>query len=109
MNETRIKLVMDNQNDITVTNMTNNNNFVILYSDKTIAALSIYQLLSYQLNTTYVIDSNVTDIIEEKINAYYSDIIELFDDITKEISDMAEINDEELEETEVETDFNDEV
>lgn len=93
---------MDAEKNITVTNLTNNKSFVISYSDKTITAPSIYELLEYQLNNKYTIDSNVEDIIDENEKTYFSDIVTLFDDITKEISDMAENIADESKETEEE-------
>lgn len=97
MNEMKIKLFMDEHNNITITNLTTTANFVISYIDKTITAPSIYELLNYQQNCTYEIESNITDIIKEKEKTYFSDIIALFKDITKEISDMAESIDDEAE------------
>lgn len=100
MNEMKIKLVMDAQKNITVTNLTTDKNFVISYTDKTITAPNVYQLLNYQLNSTYTIDSNIEEITDENDKTYFSDIITLLNDITTEINDMAENTDDELGEAE---------
>lgn len=107
MNVMKIKLVMDAQKNITVTNLTSNKSFVISYSDKTVTAPNIYNILDYQLNSTYDIESNVDDITDENDKTYFLDIISLIDNIKNDINDMADTtNENQTETTETDEDTN---
>lgn len=92
MNEMKINLVMDENKNIIVTNLDKGTNFTISYVDKVINALSVYQILNYQLNSIYALNSNISEITDENDRIYFKDIITLLESIISEINEMAEGN-----------------
>jgi hypothetical protein len=90
MKEMKINLFMDAEKNIIVTNLNTNYSFTISCVEKTITAPQIYQLLNYQINNTYILDSNVESIGDENDKSYFFDIISLFKSITKEVSEIAD-------------------
>lgn len=53
MKEIMINLTMNEDKNIVVTNMFNEKFFTISYENKTITAVDIYEILTYQPNNTY--------------------------------------------------------
>jgi len=90
MKEMKINLFMNAEKNIIVTNLTTKYSFIISCIEKTITAPQIYQLLNYQINNTYVLDSNIESIGDENDKSYFFDIISLFESITKEVSEIAD-------------------
>ena len=93
MKEMTINLTMNEEKNIVIKNISNEKFFTILYDNKTITASSIYEMLTYEPNVIYDIESNIDDIVDENDKIYFSDVISLIKAITDEINEMAEIDD----------------
>lgn len=88
MEKITINLLMDKDNNITISNDKINKNIVIQYTSKILNAQDVYDIFNFQKGNTYEIESNIKDIKDERIIEYYKDILSLFDDIRKELNDL---------------------
>ena len=88
MEKITINLLMDKDNNITISNDKINKNIIIQYTSKILNAQDVYDIFNFQKGNTYEIESNIKDIKDERIIEYYKDILGLFDDIRKELNDL---------------------
>lgn len=93
MKEIMINLTMNEDKDIVVANMLNEKFFTISYENKTIKAMDIYEILTYQPNNTYKLESNLNEITDENDKAYFTDIVNLIQAIIDEINEMSDLQD----------------
>ncbi|MFI3260670.1 MAG: hypothetical protein R3Y21_04355 [Mycoplasmatota bacterium] len=84
----KIKINIDEDNNIKIKNDKNSNEVQIMYSDKKINAIDIYNILSYSAGNQYSLETNVDDIEEEKIKLYFNDIISLINSIIDDINSL---------------------
>ncbi len=93
MKEIMINLTMNEDKDIVVANTLNEKFFTISYENKIIKAVDIYELLTYQLNNTYKIESNLDEITDQNDKTYFTDIVNLIQSIIDEINEMLNLPD----------------
>ena len=65
-----------------------NKKIEISYSSKTLNAQDVYDIFNYEKENIYEINSNIENVNDEKIKEYYSEIINLFEDIKKELNEL---------------------
>lgn len=97
MTEIIIKLNMNDKYDITISNKNNDKEITINYKEKKINAIDIYELLSYNENIFYSIESNIDEIVEGNEKDYFNEIIFLMYGIINEINEINDSNEENLE------------
>lgn len=88
MNEMKIKLIMNAEKDIVITNEGTNASLTITSKEKNITAPSIYDLLSYQPLSTYKIENNLEEITDENDKRYFTEVISLFNSIISDVNDI---------------------
>lgn len=93
MEEIVINLSIDKDNNITVENSKTKKNFIIEYTSKILSAQDVYDVFSFEKGNNYGIKSNIDKVTDERIEEYYVDIINLFDDIKKELNELI-VNDD---------------
>lgn len=86
MTKITIKLNIDQDNNINITNTKTNEKIEIKYSDKKLNAKDVYNIFGYEKGNSYEIQSDI-DVVQNKgIIDYYNTIIKLFDDIKNELN-----------------------
>ena len=83
-----INLTIDKDNNITIKNSKSNKEFTIDYQSKILNAQDVYDLFNLEKNSNNEIKSHVDNIPDIKIKEYYNDIINLFEDIKKELNEL---------------------
>ena len=83
-----INLTIDKNNNIIVENKKISKKIEINYSSKTLNAQDVYDIFNYEKENSYEINSDIEKVNNEKIKEYYSDIINLFEDIKKELNEL---------------------
>lgn len=79
---------MDEHNDIFITNCANNKNIVINYIEKNLKGKDLYELLSFDDESIYLLENNYDDIDDGQPKEYFKELIDLFGDILKEVSKL---------------------
>lgn len=92
MDKIRIDLTIDEDNNITVKNNITGTCLAIDCSDKTINAKDVYDLFCFKSGNKYVIESDINNISNKEVKNYYSVIVELFNDIGNELSELKNNN-----------------
>jgi hypothetical protein len=77
---------MNDAHDIIITNKADDNNISINYSDKNINASDIFNIINYQENDKYKIESNIDEITEKNLNEYFKDFLDVMNSIIDEIN-----------------------
>ena len=89
MSEILIRIEIDNNNDICISNENTGASFTISYENKYISASSIYDVLSYKTGDVYVFkEVGIEEKTEEKVKQYFKEIVNMFDKIRDEISSL---------------------
>lgn len=88
MEKIEITFSIDNDNNITIENSKTKKSFTIEYTSKILNAQNVYDLFNFEKGNNYDIKSDIDQITSEKIREYYADIINLFDDIKKELNEL---------------------
>lgn len=88
MEEIVINLSIDKCNNITVENSKTKKNFIIEYTSKILSAQDVYDVFNFEKGNNYNIKSDIEKVTDERIKEYYADIINLFDDIKKELNEL---------------------
>ena len=88
MEKITINLAIDKDNNIHIENKGINKKIEIKYSSKILNAREVYDIFNYEKGNHYDIKSDIDKVNDEKIKEYYSDIINLFEDIKKELNDL---------------------
>lgn len=88
MEEIVINLSIDKGNNITVENSKTKKNFIIEYTSKILSAQDVYDVFNFEKGNNYNIKSDIEKVTDERIKEYYADIINLFDDIKKELNEL---------------------
>lgn len=88
MEEIVINLSIDKGNNITVENSKTKKNFIIEYTSKILSAQDVYEVFNFEKGNNYNIKSDIEKVTDERIKEYYADIINLFDDIKKELNEL---------------------
>lgn len=88
MEEIVINLSIDKDNNITVENSKTKKNFIIEYTSKILSAQDVYDVFNFEKGNNYNIKSDMEKVTDERIKEYYADIINLFDDIKKELNEL---------------------
>ncbi len=88
MEEIVINLSIDKGNNITVENSKTKKNFIIEYTSKILNAQDVYEVFNFEKGNNYNIKSDIEKVTDERIKEYYADIINLFDDIKKELNEL---------------------
>lgn len=83
-----INLSIDKDNNITVENIKTKKNFIIEYTSKILSAQDVYDVFCFEKGNNYDIKSDIDKVTDERIKEYYIDIINLFDDIKKELNEL---------------------
>lgn len=93
MKEIMINLTMNEDKDIVVANTLNEKFFTISYENKTIRAMDIYEILTYQPHNIYKLESNLNEITDENDKTYFTDVVNLIQAIIDEINEMSDLQD----------------
>lgn len=88
MEKITINLLMDKDNNITISNDKIDKEIIIQYTSKILNAQDVYDIFLLKKGIIYEIESNINDIKDERIIEYYKDILDLFDDIRKELNEL---------------------
>jgi hypothetical protein len=89
---TEIKVKMETNKDIKITNAETGNDYIIKYDDKKISAKSIYQILNYSVGQKYSPKNDSGEIADDKDKKYFEGVYEMISNILKEISDITNEN-----------------
>lgn len=93
MEKILINLNMDNKNDITIENSKTKKKIKIEYTSKILNAQDVYDVFGFEKGNNYDIKNNLDKVNDEKLIEYYTEVINLFNDIKNELNDLT-INDE---------------
>lgn len=93
MAKININLSIDNENNITISNDKSTKTVTIQYSNKMLNAKDVYDILDFKKNNSYEITSDVDNVEDKNVKDYYTDIINLFEDIKDKLNELV-INEE---------------
>ena len=93
MAKIKINLSIDNENNITISNDTLTKTVTIQYSNKMLNAKDVYDIFDFKKNNSYEITSDVDNVEDKNVKDYYTDIINLFEDIKDKLNELV-INEE---------------
>ena len=85
-----INLNIDEDNNIIIKNSKTKKSITIEYISKILNAQDVYDVLHFEKGNNYDIKSDIDKINDDKIKEYYTDIITLFKNITDELNELDE-------------------
>lgn len=88
MEKILINLNMDNKNDITIENSKTKKKIKIEYTSKILNAQDVYDVFGFEKGNNYDIKNNLDKVNDEKLIEYYTEVINLFNDIKNELNDL---------------------
>lgn len=86
MENIKISLGIDDDNNITIKNNKTGNSLVVEYISKVLNAGDVYGVFDFHEGYSYSVESNVDAVEDKNIAAYYRDIVNLFKEISDEIN-----------------------
>ena len=88
MKEMKIKIIMDDNHDITITNESTSKKTIIDFEKKSLNAAKIYDVLDYNTDSSYRIESNIDEIEDSNEKDYFYEIVEILIDIANELNNL---------------------
>lgn len=87
MSEILIKIEIDNNNDIKISNDKEKSSFTISYEKKYISAVSVYDVLAYKPGYVYRFEENgIDEKTDDKVKRYYNEIVGMLKRISDGVS-----------------------
>ena len=88
MTEIIINMTMDDNHNINITNETSSKNVIIDFEKKSLNAAEIYEVLDYSTDCLYNVKSNIDDLDDGNEKDYFSEIVGILVDISKELNNL---------------------